>query len=119
MKNRIMIVREKNNSPSMQNIQELYRFLKHIRGNYRNALYTSCSCGCEYMLTADRDAKPILFPIRKFYKLTGEYPQQDEMCVVLSRQAFQNMYRGWLLWNANETECLVCSVYNKMKAEVL
>lgn len=119
MKNRIMIVRGENNVPSTQDIQELYRFLKHIGGNYRNAIYTCCSCGCEYMLTADRDAKPILFPIQNFHMLTGEYPQQDEMCEVLSRQAFQNMYRGWLLWNADETECPVCSVYYKMKAEVL
>lgn len=119
MKNRLMIVRGENEAPTKQDIQELYRFLKHIGGNYRNAVYTQCICGCGYMLTNDRDAKPILFPVQNFFELTGEYPQKDEMCGALSGQSFENMYQGWLLWNTDGTKCPVCSMYEAMKAEVL
>lgn len=119
MKDTLMIVRGENDSLKKQDIQELYRFLKHIRGNYRNAVYTKCSCGCGYMLTTDSDAKPMLFPVQKFFELTGEYPQQDEMCGILGGQAFENMYQGLLLWNTDGTKCSVCSMYEAMKVEVL
>ncbi len=109
--NRIMIVKGQNGS------RDLYRFLKLTEGNYRNALYVEFGCG--FLMVADQDAKPVLFPVRKFYELTGEYPQKDEMCGVMSRQAFENMYRGWLLWNADKNECPVRTMYERMKTEVL
>lgn len=115
--NRIMIVRGQNTTQTTNDIRELYRFLKLVAGNYRNAIYVECCCG--FLVIADQNAKPVLFPVRKFYELTGEYPQKDEMCGVLSRQAFENMYRGWLLWNTDGTECPVRSMYEKMKTEVL
>ena len=114
---RIMIVREQNNPQVTNEVRELYRFLKLVAGNYRNAIYVECGCG--FLMIANQDAKPVLFPVRKFYELTGEYPQKDEMCGVISRQAFENMYRGWLLWNTDGTECSVHSMYEKMKTEVL
>ena len=116
-KNRIMIVRGQINPQDRDDVRELYRFLKLTAGNYRNAIYVKC--GIDYLMTADRDANPVLFPAQKFYELTGEYPQKDEMCGVISRQAFENMYRGWLLWNTDGTECPVHSMYEKMKTEVL
>lgn len=106
MKNTIMVVMKQNNTQIKDDIQELYRFLKLISGNYRNAIYVEHDDG--YMMTADQDAKPILFSIRKFYELTGEYPQKDEMCGVMSRHAFENIYRVWLLWNTDNTDCSVC-----------
>ena len=117
MKNRIMIVRGQNDSQAKNEFRELYRFLKLTAGNYRNAIYIECGNG--YLLTADQEAKPVLFPVRKFYELTGEYPQKDEMSVVISRQSFENIYRGWLLWNADGAECPINSMYKKMKMEEL
>lgn len=117
MKNRIMMVRVQNNSQAMDDVRELYRFLKLCAGNYRNAIHVECDCA--FLMIGDQDAKPILFPIHKFHELTGEYPQKDEMCGVMSRQAFESLYRGWLLWNSDGTECPVCSMYKKMKTEVL
>ena len=117
MKNTIMIVRGQNTPQSMDDVRELYRFLRLTAGNYRNAIYVDCGCG--FLMIADQDATPVLFPIRKFYELTGEYPQKDEMCGVMSRQSFENMYRGWLLWNTDGTECPVYSMYEKMKTGVL
>ena len=112
-----MIVRGQSNPQSTREVRELYRFLKLTAGNYRNALYVESDSG--YLLTADQSAKPVLFPVRKFYELTGEYPQSDEMSGTISRQAFENMYRGWLLWNTDKIECPVCAMYEKMKMEML
>ena len=118
IQNRIMIVRGDNDASTKQDILELYHFLKYANGNYRNAIFISCTCGCEYMLMGDHDAKPTLFPIQRFFELTGEYPQQDEMCGALSGQSFENMYRRWLLWNTDGTKCPVCSMYEAKKVEV-
>ena len=116
MKNRIMIVRGQNNSQAMDDVRELYRFLKLCAGNYRNAIHVECGCG--FLMIADQDAKPVLFPVTKFYELTGEYPQKDEMCGTMSRQAFEKMFRGWLLWNTDQNECPVSAMYERMKTEV-
>lgn len=117
MKNRLMIVRGQNNPQVTNEVRELYRFLRLAAGNYRNAIYVECGCG--FLMTADLDTKPVLFPARKFYELTGEYPQKDEMCGVMSRQSFENMYRGWLLWNTDQNECPARVMYERMKMEVL
>ena len=117
MKNTLMIVRGENNPQSENEVKELYRFLKMSAGNYRNAIYVESGCG--FLMIGDQDAKPILFPIRKFHELTGEYPQKDEMCGAMSREAFESMYRSWLLWNTDKSDCPVCSMYQRMKAEVL
>ena len=117
LENTLMIVRGEIAPQVTNDIRDLYRFLKLCAGNYRNALYVECRC--DFLMIADQDAKPVLFPVQKFYDLTGEYPQKDEMCSVMSKQSFENMYRGWLLWNTDGTECPVRSMYEKMKAEVL
>lgn len=117
MKCTIIIVKGPSDNQASNEVRRLYHFLKLTAGNYRNAIYVEC--GCDFLMIADQDAKPVLFPVRKFYDLTGEYPQKDEMCGVMSREAFENMYRGWLLWNADGAECPINSMYKKMKMEEL
>ena len=72
MKNTLMIVRGEKSLHTEQEIQELYRFLTFVGGNYRNALYVECIDGNGYMFATDNDAKPVLYPIQQFYDLTGE-----------------------------------------------
>ena len=112
-----MIVKGEFRTQGRDDVRELYKFMGLTRGNYRNSIYVECDEG--YMMIADADARPVLFPVRKFYELTGEFPQKDEMCGTISRQAFENMYRGWLLWNTDKTACPVCSMYENIKTEVL
>lgn len=113
MKNRIMIV-EGDFSPQIKNVlRALYKFLKLTAGNYRNALYVKCEDGKEYMFVADAETRPLLFSFNLFYTLTGEYPQKNDMCGNLSAYAFKSIYREWLLWNSEEGECPVCSMYKK------
>ena len=74
-------------------------------------------------MVADRDARPILFPIKKFYEMTGVLPQTDEFIGSMSYHAFEALYAGWLNWNtASKDECGVCSMYQeqikKVKTEV-
>ena len=126
MKNSIMIVSPKDESSrdfKKQDIQELYSFMTLVQGNHRNCIYIKCQHGIEYMMVADRDARPILFPIKKFYEMTGVLPQTDEFIGSMSYHAFEAMYARWLNWNTeSKDECGVCSMYQeqikKVKTEV-
>ena len=116
MKNCLMIMRGEKTLHLEQEIRELYRFLTLAEGNYRNTLNVECADGHGYMLTTDRDAKPVLYPIQKFYDLTGEYPSNDEMIGTLSRQAFESLYRKWLVWNTDgKRKCGICEMYRRQK----
>lgn len=116
MKNRLMIVRGENNIHSEQETQELYHFLTLVDGNYRNAIYIECADGQGYMLTMDRDAKPVLYLIQKFYDLTGELPSSDEMMGTLNSQTVECLYRKWLLWNTDsKCRCGICEMYRQQK----
>ncbi len=95
-----------------RDIQELYRFLVLTGGNYRTALYTECAHRYGYMLTSDVDLRPILFPIEKFYAMTGELPQKDEMAGELSKSTIDSLYRVWRKWNTeSDAECTLCKMY--------
>jgi hypothetical protein len=60
-------------------------FLKAAQGNWRNAIYIGCS-GCVrkeipcagFLMSVDRDAKPILVELSQFQRITGERIYQDE-----------------------------------------
>ncbi len=86
----------------------LYRFLQCAKGGWRNALYIECgSCPysspvCSgYLLTANSDGKPILYPILLLHELTGEEILKDECAGILSLQAFSSLYSMRLLWDAD------------------
>ena len=111
MKNRIMIVEGEISPQIKKELWTLYKFLKLTSGNYRNAVYVCCEDGKEYMLVADAEKLPVLFPFDLFYTLTGELPQKDEMCGNLSVRFVQSIYRAWILWNGDEDDCPVCSLY--------
>lgn len=115
MKNTIMIVRGDNSTPAEHEIHSIYRFLKLTAGNWRNSLYVRCRCGVEYMLTADENGNPVLFPIELFYELTGEYPQKDEMNSELGLSTFECLYRSWITWHTDGGDCPICSA---VKSEV-
>ena len=90
-------------------------FLKAARGDWRNAIYIACS-GCAhkespcagFLMSVDRDAKPILVELSQFQQSTGEKVSQDECAAVLSRPAFETLYAQWLLWEIDNP--LRCSL---------
>lgn len=94
-------------------IAELYAFLRSCRGSWREAIYIECRCcpygnpACSgYLLTADRDGAPLLFPVSRFFQLTGDRIQKEECAAVLSRQAFERLYSCLLAWKVdNPRQC--------------
>ena len=80
--------------------KQLYLFLSACRGNWRSSVYIICQepDNPGYLLSADRDGKPMLMPITQFQQLTGEQIDSTECCGQLTEEAFRSLYAQYLLW---------------------
>ncbi|CZT55851.1 hypothetical protein [Solibaculum mannosilyticum] len=91
-----------------QEVTKLCRFLQCAGGNWRNAVYIECrSCphslpACAgYLLTADSEGKPVLYPARLLREITGEEIIKDECSGILTREAFYSLYAMRLIWDTD------------------
>lgn len=82
--------------------QHLYLFLAACRGNWRNSVYITNAPG--YLLSADRDGRPIVIAVEQFQKLTGEIIDPAECCGQLTGEGFRALYAQYLLWHIPSAE---------------
>ena len=78
--------------------QQLYNFLSACAGNWRNCVYISAGSS-DYLLSADRDGRPIVMPVEQFRKLSSENVDPAECCGQLSAEGFKTLYAQYLLWH--------------------
>jgi hypothetical protein len=90
-------------------VKSLYRFLNLVDGSWRNAVYVECtSCpfgqaSCTgWLLAVSSDGTPILYDTELFCRQTGQRADKTECIAVISRQAFERLYKRWLLWNLSD-----------------
>ena len=103
------------------NRQYLYRFLNACEGNWRNAVFIQCSvCPFSeqlrpgYLLTADADGQPLLYPVEAFCRQTGEFITKDECIGEMSGYTFEQLYRSWLLWHTTSPRrCGILQIIQK------
>ena len=88
------------------NKASLYRFLNLVDGSWRNAVYLECGpcpynskCRNNHLLAVDHDGTPVLYPVRRFQRETGESVDKLECIAVLKRAAFERLYSRWLYWH--------------------
>lgn len=93
---------------------ELYSFLKAVRGNWHNALYLSCRrCTCTqhpqcegFLMTADADGSLILMPTDAIRSLTGEDIEPEGCLGMMEKRIFETLYSLYIEWHAvSETGC--------------
>ena len=77
--------------------QRLYLFLAACQGNWRNSVYISTD-GPGYLLSVDRDGRPIVMAVEPFQLLSGEQVDPTECCGQLTREGFKALYAQYLLW---------------------
>lgn len=85
---------------SYQNIAE---FLEAAEGNYRNAIYVTCSCnskeeaGCrDFLFIPGHDCRPILFPRRDAALFLGVSIDPTDCAAQISGHAFLRLYSKWI-----------------------
>lgn len=100
----------------MKNIKcSLYPFLHAAKGSWRNAVFVECGscphgkkdCG-EFLMTADAQGHPVLFPVDGFRQITGQAVDREECLVVMKRTEFETLYALWLEWQVSSVyECVI------------
>ena len=65
----------------------MYDFLSSCGGNWRNAIFVSCSQGT-----------PLVVCVQRFEGLSGQKIDPSECAGRLSRSAFESLYARYLLW---------------------
>ena len=94
--------------------QALCAFLSCCGGNWRNAMFLPCDPCCQpcerrhagHLLTADRDGKPVVFPVHRLEAALGRRIEPDECVGSLSRAAFEALYARYLQWQLDTSaEC--------------
>lgn len=83
--------------------KQLYQLRSACGGNWRNCITISAG-GRGYLLTADRDAKPILMPVERFQQFTGVQIDPTECCGQLSETAVRTLYSQYFLWRMHSAE---------------
>ena len=82
---------------------KLYLFLSACGGNWRRSVYISAD-GPGYLLTADRDARPVIMPVEQFHALTGERIEPAECCGQLTEDGFRALYAQYYIWQMPSAE---------------
>lgn len=83
--------------------KRLYLFLSACRGNWRNSVYISTD-GPGYLLSADRDGRPVVMAVGQFQRITGEQIDPTECCGQLTESGFETLYAQYLLWMCPSAE---------------
>ena len=112
-----------------QNSYQLYSFLKAVRGCWHNAMFIACEhetcshghpspCG-GFLLTADADSRPILFPVKTLEKITGESIEPEECQAMIGAQTFKTVYSLYIEWHVtSSTDCPLCQLCHDCKGEL-
>lgn len=110
-----------------QNHNELYPFMKAVRGSWHNALYLSCrqstctqheSCQ-DFLMAADADGHPILIPVDEMRSLSGEDIEPGGCLGTMEKQKFETLYSLYIEWHTvSQTGCPLLQLYQEsMKAQ--
>lgn len=83
--------------------QKLYLFLAACQGNWRSSVHISAD-GPDYLLSADRDGRPVVMAVEQFQQLTGEPIDPTECCGQLTAEGFKSLYAQYMLWRMPSTE---------------
>ena len=86
--------------------KHLYVFLSACAGNWRNAVLIAGAApdAPGYLLSVDRDGRPILMAVEQLQRLTGEPIDPTECRGQLTEEGFKSLYARYLLWRMPSAE---------------
>ncbi len=97
-------------------------FFEAAEGNYRNAVYVSCSCsyrresGCgDFLFIPGHDCLPILLPLTDAEKFLGRTVDRTECACAMDSRCFIRLYSRWLeLATGSARDCPIQQVLHLM-----
>lgn len=84
--------------------QKFYCFLSACSGSWRNAVFIAAPNTPGYLLTVDRDGRPLVMAAESFQQLSGEQIDPTECCGQLAKEGFASLYAQYLLWRVPSAE---------------
>lgn len=93
---------------------ELYPFMKAVRGNWHNALYLSCkqtictqykSCP-DFLMAVDADGHPLLLSVETLRSMTGEDIEPGDCLGAIDKQKFGTLFSLYIEWHTvSQADC--------------
>lgn len=97
-------------------------FFEAVEGNYRNAVYVSCSCdfhkkpGCgDFLYVPGHDCRPILFPVSDAEAFMGTTIDPTDCSCVMDSRCFVRLYGKWIkLYTISSKDCPIHQILHLM-----
>lgn len=93
--------------------ETIAKFFEAAEGNYRNAIYVTCSCsggkeeGCrDFLFIPGDDCKPLLFPVMDAKAFLGISVDSSDCSGIMDSHCFIRIYRRFLdLTISSDEDC--------------
>ena len=97
-------------------------FFEAAEGNYRNAVYVSCSCsyrrksGCgDFLFIPGHDCRPILLPLTDAENFMGTRVDRTDCACIMDSRCFIRLYSKWLdLSTTSSNDCPIQQILHLM-----
>lgn len=97
-------------------------FFEAAEGNYRNAVYVSCSCsyrresGCgDFLFIPGHDCRPILLPLTDAENFMGTRVDRTDCACIMDSRCFIRLYSKWLdLSTTSSKDCPIQQILHLM-----
>lgn len=97
-------------------------FFEATEGNYRNAVYVSCTCsyqresGCgDFLYIPGHDCRPVLLPVSDAEIFMGTAIDRTDCSCVMDSRSFIRLYAKWLeLATTSSKDCPIQQILHLM-----
>ncbi len=97
-------------------------FFEAAEGNYRNAVYVSCTCdyqkesGCgDFLFIPGHDCRPVLLPLLDAENFMGTTIDQTDCSCIMDSRCFIRLYNKWIeLATASSKDCPIHQILHLM-----
>lgn len=96
-------------------------FLESAEGNYRNAVYVTCSCahnrehGCgDFLFIPGHDCTPVIVPVKDAERFFETTVDKFECACMIDSHTFNRLYRKWMSLQVPDAgECAIRQFLNQ------
>ena len=97
-------------------------FFEAAEGNYRNAVYVSCTCdyqkesGCgDFLVIPGHDCRPVLLPLSDAENFMGTTIDRTDCSCIMDSRCFIRLYNKWIeLATASSKDCPIHQILHLM-----
>ena len=92
-------------------------FFEAAEGNYRNAVYVSCTCDYQkdFLFIPGHDCRPVLLPLSDAENFMGTTIDRTDCSCIMDSRCFIRLYNKWIeLATASSKDCPIHQILHLM-----